>query len=68
MEVLEFLTSRTVIVSMAIVGGLIALLGTYLSREASTTPERTAKLVLHSGYTLSWASVAAFIIAGFLVN
>lgn len=68
MDVLGFLTSRSVIVTVAIIGGLVALLGNYLLRDASNTPPRTAKLVLHSGYALSWASIVAFIVAGFLVD
>ena len=68
MASLEFLISRPVIICMAIIGGLIAMLGSYLLREGSKTSEKTAKLVLRSGYGLSWASVAAFIVAGFLVD
>ncbi len=68
MGILELLTSRPFIITLAVIGGLIAMLGNYLLREGSTTPEPTAKLVLRSGYGLTWASVAAFIIAGFLVE
>ncbi len=68
MAILELLTSRPVIVSLAIIGGLIAMFGTYLMRENSSTPEPTPKLVLRSGYAITWASVVAFIVAGFLVD
>ena len=35
MGILEILSSRTVIVTLAIIGGLIAMLGTYLMRDGS---------------------------------
>ncbi len=56
------------IVTLAIIGGLIAMFGSYLMREGSNTPEAKAKLVLRSGYAITWASVTAFIVAGFLVD
>ncbi len=68
MEVIGFLTSRPVIITLAIVGGVIAMLGSYLLREGSKTPERNAKLIMRSGYAITWASVAAFIVAGFLIE
>ncbi len=68
MGILDLLTSRPVIISLAVIGGLIAMLGSYLLRDGSKTPEHTAKLVLRSGYGITWASVAAFVIAGFLVE
>ncbi len=68
MGILEILSSRTVVITLAVIGGLIAMLGTYLMREGSKTPEPTAKLILRSGYTLSWASVVGFIVAGFLAD
>ena len=68
MAILDLLTSRPAIVTLAIIGGLIAMFGSYLLRDGSTTPEPRAKLVLRSGYAITWASVAAFIVAGFLVD
>lgn len=68
MGMLDLLTSRPVVVTLAIAGGLIAMLGSYLMREGSKIPEPKAKLVLRSGYAISWASIVAFIIAGFLVD
>ena len=68
MAILDLLTSRSVIVTLAIIGGLIAMFGSYLMREGSKTPEPKAKLVLRSGYAITWASVIAFIVAGFLVD
>lgn len=68
MGMLDLLTSRPVVVTLAIIGGLIAMLGSYLMREGSKIPEDKAKLVLRSGYAISWASIVAFIIAGFLVD
>lgn len=68
MAILDLLTSRPVIVTLAIIGGMIAMLGSYLMRDGSKTPEAKAKMVLRSGYAITWASVAAFIVAGFLVD
>ena len=68
MDILDLLTSRPLIITLAVIGGLIAMLGSYLMRDGSSTPEPRAKLVLRSGYAITWASVAAFIVAGFLAD
>ena len=66
MEVLAFLTSRTFIFSVALLGAAIATIGSYLMREGSSYSPERAKLITRSGYGVTWVSVAAFIVAGFL--
>ena len=66
MEVLAFLTSRPFIFSVAVLGAIIATLGSYLMREGSSVPADRARLVMRSGYGVTWVSVAAFIVAGFI--
>ena len=68
MEVLAFLTSRPFIFAVAVLGAAIAMLGSYLMREGSAFPPGRAKLVMRSGYGVTWVSVAAFIVAGFIAE
>ena len=66
MELLAFFTSRTFIIAVAITGALIATVGSYLMRDSSSFPEDRAKLVMRTGYGVTWVSIAAFIVAGFI--
>lgn len=66
MEFLAPLLQRNVIVALAIFGGLLALLGSWLVRGKSSVNPKAARLVLRSGYAVSWLSVALFVVAGFL--
>ena len=65
MEFLEPLLQRNVIIALAVGGGLVAILGSYLGRSTSSVDPKFARFVLRSGYTVSWLSVGLFIAAGF---
>ena len=67
-EFLSFATSRPTIITIAIIGAIISLIGGYLMRKSSKVPTKTARLILRSGYAISWASVTAFIVAGFMAD
>ncbi|MGI9463473.1 MAG: hypothetical protein ACR2OM_06015 [Aestuariivirgaceae bacterium] len=67
-EFLDFLTARSTIVSIAILGAIVSLIGGYLMRRSSAVAPKTARLILRSGYAISWTSVAAFIVAGFVAD
>lgn len=54
------------VIALAILGGIVATLGSYLGRHPGRLGERGARFVLRLGYGLSGASVALFIVAGFL--
>ena len=67
-EILQLLSSRKVVITLALTGAAIAMIGSYLLRKGSRVPEDKARWVLRTGYAITWASVAAFIVAGFLVR
>ncbi len=65
MEFLAPLLQRKVIIALAVGGGALALLGGFLLRKNASIDPKVARFVLHSGYTISWLSVALFIVVGF---
>jgi hypothetical protein len=65
MDILDAVLERSTIIALAVVGAIIATLGSYLLRDKSTVDRRTARLVLRIGYGIAWLSVALFIVAGF---
>lgn len=65
MQLLDLLLQRDAIIALAVGGGIVAVIGSYLLRRESTTDERTARFVLRLGYAVSWISVALFVAVGF---
>ena len=68
---LTFLTDREVIVSLAILGAVIATFGTYSLRASKIREilgERNARRIVRSGYFITWISIGFFIVAGFISN
>lgn len=65
MELLDEFLQRSVIISLAVVGAIIATLGSYLMRESSRVNRRFARIIVRTGYAIAWLSVAIFIVAGF---
>lgn len=66
MEFFAPLLQRNVIVGLAVGGGVIAMIGSYLLRKNTRINPKLARFILRSGYAISWSSVALFIVAGFL--
>lgn len=66
MEFMALLLQRKVIIALAVLGALIATVGNILMRKNSSVGPRVARIVLRTGYVLSWGSVATFITAGLL--
>ena len=66
MELLAPLLERNVIIALAIGGGVVAVIGSFLLRRKTSINPQVARFVLYAGYTISWSSVALFIVAGFL--
>ena len=67
MSAMDFLLQREVIITLAIGGAVIATVGNYLLRGASSTvPPDTARFILRLGYGISFSSIAFFIVAGFM--
>lgn len=65
MDLLQALTDHTLIVVLAIAGGVLATVGSVLGQRQAVGA-RLAQVMLRSGYTVSLVSVGLFIIAGFL--
>ena len=66
MELLALIAGRPVVIALAILGAIVATLGSWLVRHPGRLGERGARFVLRFGYGLSGASVALFIVAGYL--
>ena len=62
------LLDRTTIIALAFVGAAIAMIGSILLRRPSRRGHRAARLLLLTGYAMTFVSVALFIVAGFVAN
>jgi hypothetical protein len=66
MELLNALTDRAVVVTLAILGAAIATAGGLLGNNRRGYASKLGRVMMWTGYTISFASVATFIVAGFL--
>ncbi|MCH8212480.1 MAG: hypothetical protein IIC54_00245 [Proteobacteria bacterium] len=66
MDLLEAVLQRSVIITLAIAGAAVAMVGTALLRKGSRVDPRIGRFVLRTGYAMAWVSVGIFITAGFL--
>lgn len=66
MELLSFLLQREVIIATAIAGAAIAVVGTVLTGRKADSPPRLARGIMRFGYAITFASIALFIVAGFM--
>ena len=65
MELFDLLLRREVIVGLAIVGAVIATIGSFMMKRDERASPRAARLMLRVGYGLTGISIALFIAAGF---
>ena len=65
MDFLAPLLQRDVIILLAVIGGVIATVGNILVQKKQNTNHKLSKLILKSGYVITWTSVGLFIAAGF---
>jgi quinol-cytochrome oxidoreductase complex cytochrome b subunit len=65
-ELLSLATSRPVIVALAILGALMVTAASILGRKQEGAPGPSTVLINRVGYALTFASIALFIVAGFL--
>ena len=65
MALLDWLLQREVVITLAIVGAVVATAGSHFVNRASTDDPRFARLVLKTGYGITFTSIALFIVAGF---
>ena len=66
MELIPLLLQRNLIIALAVFGALTATVGSIIMRKNSSVSPRVARMVLRTGYGLSWVSVAGFNTAGLL--
>ena len=64
MEILALFLQRKVIITLAIIGAIIAMTGNYLGLKGHIDP-KLAKFLRTLGYSVSWSSVVLFIAAWF---
>jgi len=65
MEFLTPLLQRNVIITLAVVGAVIATSGNFLLKKNSSIKPKIARFILKSGYVITWVSIALFVAAGF---
>ena len=65
MEAFAFLLQRELIIALALVGAVIATVGSYLVHGKTNASPELARFVLKSGYALTFVSIGLFIVAGF---
>jgi len=56
---------REVIITLAVVGALLAIIGNFLDVKGLLIEHKSAQFIRKSGYTVTWLSIAFFIVAGF---
>ncbi len=66
LEWLGQLAQRPNIIALAVVGAVLATLGTGAVASRLRIGRRGARWLLRCGYGVMWTSVALFIVAGFL--
>ena len=62
---LMFIMQRDVIIALAVVGALLAIIGNFLDVKGLLIEHKSAQFIRKSGYTVTWLSIAFFIVAGF---
>ena len=68
MDFLLLILDRDVVIGLALVGAVIATIGSFCVRQnerRNVPKKKSAKMVLYFGYLITWMSVIIFIIMGF---
>jgi hypothetical protein len=66
LELLGLIANRPVVIALAVLGAIVATLGSWLARNPGRLGPRGVNFVLRLGYGITGLSVLLFIIAGFL--
>jgi hypothetical protein len=66
MELFNALTDRALVIALAILGAIIATAGAVVGNKGAGHAARLRRVMMWTGYTISFASVVLFIVAGFL--
>lgn len=65
-ELLAVATTRPVIVTLAIVGAVLVTAASVMRPKGNAPPPQSTAFMNRVGYALTFASIALFIIAGFM--
>jgi hypothetical protein len=68
MELISALTDKVMIVALAVLGAIMATAGGVFGASRTNAIARFGRIMMWAGYTISFASVALFILAGFVSN
>lgn len=66
LDLIAFMTQRTVIVGLAIAGAMMVMASSLLGGRDPANPDRRAMLLSKAGYAVTFVSIILFIAAGFL--
>ena len=66
MELLDALTDRALVITLAILGAIITTAGAVLGNKGTGHAAKLRRVMIWTGYSISFASVVLFIVAGFL--
>jgi multisubunit Na+/H+ antiporter MnhE subunit len=67
LELLYAVLQREVIIASAIVGAIVATVGSFMMPRAGADTAERGRLLLHLGYAITGASVFLFILAGLIL-
>ncbi|MEW5964103.1 MAG: hypothetical protein AB1749_11125 [Pseudomonadota bacterium] len=65
-ELLAVATSRPVIVTLAILGAVLVTVASVMRPKGNGPPPLSTVFIIRVGYALTFASIALFIVAGFM--
>lgn len=68
MELIGALTDQVVIVTLAVLGAIMATGGAVFGARRTSAMVRFGRMMMWTGYAISLASVVLFIVAGFSSN
>jgi len=66
MDLVSFLTQRSVIVALALAGATLVMLASMRRDGRTATPPGMSRLLVVTGYVMTGVSIILFIVAGFL--
>lgn len=65
LDLLYFFGTRQTVIVLAVLGAIVTMIGSAIARGKDQGASR-ARLVIYTGYTITVASVLAFITAGYI--
>ena len=68
MELIGVLADKVVIVALAVLGAIMATAGGFLGVRSTRAIARLGRMMMWTGYVITFASVMLFVVAGFVSN